>query len=250
MTLTLLAHGSPDPRHARDVAALSGRLKVAGLRSRVAFLDHNAPSPVQAARALAAAGARETTVVPLLVSPAYHNRIDVPAAARAMQGAAPGLDVSLADPVGLHVGVLDACAELIQSSDLPVDERTGIVVAVMGSRDLRAVAAVEDLVRRAGPGLAERLGARAVRVAHLEGGRPMGCIRTLLTHVDGCRSHVVVPAVVADGVVRDRIVAAAERHEMPVTPGTLADTNALVDLVVLRAASAPAPSRERVAVGR
>jgi hypothetical protein len=48
--------------------------------------------------------------------------------------------------------------------------------------------------------------------------------------------------VIADGILRDRIVTAAARHDVPVTPGVLADTNAMADLVVLRAGSAPVPT--------
>lgn len=239
--ITLLAHGSPDARHARDVAALSGRLKLAGIPAQAAYLDHHAPSPGQAARALLAGGARSTTVVPLLVGSAYHARVDVPAAVRAMQAAAPELSVAAAAPIGLHPKLLEACAEIAAASGLPIDDRTGIVLATSGSRDVRSVAMTEDLVRRHAAGLLDRLGARAVRAAYLDGGRPMGCIRTLLARVDGCTSFVVVTAVVADGILRDRIVAAAQRHDLPVAPGALAGTNAIADLVVLRAGSAPAP---------
>ena len=48
---------------------------------------------------------------------------------------------------------------------------------------------------------------------------------------------------ITDGILRDRIVTAAGRHDTPVTPGVLADTNAMADLVVLRAGSAPEPTR-------
>ena len=47
MSLTLLAHGSPDPRHARDVGSLVGRLKVAGVQTSAAYLDHHGPSSAQ-----------------------------------------------------------------------------------------------------------------------------------------------------------------------------------------------------------
>jgi sirohydrochlorin ferrochelatase len=241
MTLTLLAHGSPDPRHARDVAALSGRLQVAGLRSRAAYLDHDDPSPSAAARRLVEAGATSTTVVPLLLAPAYHARVDVPAAVAAMRASAPRLAVAQAAPVGLHPLVLDAAVELVVDSGLPVGPRTGVILAGTGSRDVRAVAAVEALVAEHGPRVTEALGARAVRAAHLDGGRPMGRIRTLMRCVDGCTSFVVVTLVIADGILRDRIVASAARMDLPVAPGTLAGTNALADLVVLRAGSAEAP---------
>jgi sirohydrochlorin ferrochelatase len=243
MSLTLLAHGSPDPRHARDVASLAGRLKVAGIATRVAYLDHHAPSPAETARAWQDAGAPDTTVVPLLVSPAYHARVDVPAAITAMRSAAPRLGVAAAEPVGLHPLLLTAAAELIATSGLPVDSRTGIILAAAGSRDLRAVGAMESLFRTQAGTVADSLGARAVRAAYLDGGRPLGRIRTLMRCVDGCTSFIVVPMVIADGILRDRIVTAADRHDTPVTPGVLADTNAMADLVVLRAGSAPAPTR-------
>ena len=247
MTLTLLAHGSPDPRHARDVAALSARLEVAGVATQVAYLDHDVPGPAQAARALVDRGARGTTVVPLLLSPAYHARVDVPAALATMRAAEPDLAVAAADPVGLHPVVLDAAAELVAASGMPIGPRTGVILAAAGSRDVRAIAAMEALVGRHGAAFAESLGARAVRAAYLDGGRPIGRIRTLMRCVDGASSFVVVTLVIADGILRDRIVTAARRHDLPVVPGTLAHTNALADLVVLRAGCAPAPTSAPVA---
>lgn len=243
MTLTLLAHGSPDPRHSRDVSGLVARLRIAGISARAAYLDHTAPAPADVARDLEAAGSGSTTVVPLLVAPAYHARVDVPAAVRAMRTAAPGLAVSAADPIGLHPLLLDAAAELVADSGLGIDGRTGVILAAAGSRDPRAVSAIDSLVRAHGPRLVDRLGARAVRAAYLDGGRPLGRIRTLMRCVDGCTSFVVVTATIADGVLRDRIVATAAHLDLPVAPGSLAGTNALADLVVLRAGSAPAPTR-------
>lgn len=250
MALTLLAPGSTDLRHARDVAALAARLKLAGIATTVCHLDHHGPSPADAARALVGAGTLATTLVPLLISPDYHSRVDVPVAVRAMRSAAPALAVAAAEPVGLHPGVLDGCAELAEDAGSPVDGRTGVIVATAGSLDLRVIAAVEALVRRAGPALAARLGARSVRVAHLEGGRPIGAVRTLMQRIDGCERVIVVPALMTDGRTRDRVVSAAQRYDLPVIEGALARTNAMADLVVMRAGSAPAPIRARVAVGR
>jgi sirohydrochlorin ferrochelatase len=242
MTLTLLAHGSPDPRHARDVAALSGRLRSLGMPVGAAYLDHNAPGPAQAAHELAAAGAGATTVIPLLLSPAYHVRVDVPAAVATMRAAEPDLGIAAAEPVGLHPLVLDGAAELVRASGMAVGPRTGIILAAAGSRDVRAIAAIEALVGRHGSAFADGLGARAVRAAYLDGGRPIGRIRTLMRCVDGCSSFIVVTLMVADGLLRDRLTTAALRHDLPVAPGVLADTAALADLVILRAGCAPAPT--------
>ncbi len=243
MTVTLLARGSPDPRHARDVARLAGRLRESGIAAGAAYLDHTGPSPREAARSLRSAGAGTTTVVPLLVGPAHHARVEVPAAVRAMRAVAPGLAVSAAEPVGLDPQILAAAAELATGSGLPMDRGTGIILAGAGSRDSRTVTAVESLVRMRGQALVDALGARAVRAACLDGGRPLGSIRTLLRSVDGCTSFLVVALTITDGVLRDRIVAAAAHYDLPVAPGSLADTSAVADLVVLRAGSAPPPAR-------
>lgn len=246
MTLTLLARGSTDPRHARDVAALSRRLTHAGVRTQVAFLDHDAPTPAGAARAMAADGVRRATVVPLLVSP-HQVRADVPAAVSSMRSAAPGLALAVADPVGLHPLVLGAAEELVATSRLPVGSRTGVILAAAGSRDLRGMSSLEALLRSHGQALADRLGARAVRAAYLDGGRPLGRIRTLMRCVDGATAFLVVTLVLSDGSLRDRIVTAAGRHDLPVVPGTLAATDALADLIVLRTSSAREQVRQPAA---
>ena len=250
MSLTLLALGSPDPRHARDVASLAGRLASAGVRTEAAFLDHDAPSPGLAARSLAATMVRATALVPLLLSPAHHVRVDVPAAVATMRAAAPGLAILPTEPLGLHPLVLAGVAELAEGSAVPVGPRTGVIVAAAASHDARAVAATQSLVRRHGAALAERLGARAVRAAFLDTGRPLGRIRTLMRCVDGCTSFLVVPLVVAGGPARDRIVTAAARHDLPVADGSLCDTRALADLVVLRAAAAVAARRTAATWGQ
>ena len=122
---------------------------------------------------------------------------------------------SAAEPVGLHPLLLTAAAELIAASGLPIDARTGIILAAAGSRDLRAVGAMESLFRTQGGALTDTLGARAVRAAYLDGGRPLGRMRTLMRCVDGCTSFIVVPMVIADGILRDRIVTAAEPPRHP-----------------------------------
>ena len=241
MRLTLLAHGSPDPRHAHDVGLLAARLHSAGIEAGPAYLDHDAPTPTQAARAMSAEGVPATTVVPLLVAPAYHARVDVPAAVACMRRAAPDLRVSAADPVGLHPLLLAGAVELLERSELTLGPRTGVIIAFTGSRDMHAVTAIEDLVRAYRNALVEQLGVRSVRTAHLDGGRPVGRVRTLMRCVDGCRDFVVVTAMIADGILRDRIVTSAGLVDVPVAPGTLAQTSALMELVTLRAESAPRP---------
>ena len=66
--IILLAHGSPDPRHATGIAALATRVAAVGEAAvHVAYLDHHGPTPADAARA-----AGRGVVVPALLSSGYH----------------------------------------------------------------------------------------------------------------------------------------------------------------------------------
>jgi sirohydrochlorin ferrochelatase len=235
VTTTLLAHGSPDPRHARDVRALAGRVRAAGLPTEVAFLEHDDPDPATAARALAAGGVAVTVVVPLLVGTAYHARVDVPTALATMRAAAPAVSVLPAEPIGLHPLVLRAAEELVVGSGVPLTPSTGMILAAAGSRDQRAAAAVDALVRGGAAALAARLGVAEVRAAFLEGGPPLAAVGDHLRHDHGCVDLVVATLVIADGILRDRIVGSATALGMTVAPGALADTEALARLVAQRA---------------
>lgn len=65
--IILLAHGSPDPRHATGIAALATRVAAAGEAAvHVAYLDHHGPTPADAAQA-----AGRGVVVPALLSLGY-----------------------------------------------------------------------------------------------------------------------------------------------------------------------------------
>lgn len=235
---TLLAHGSPDPRHARDVRELARRVGAAGLPARVAFLEHDDPRPADLARTLAERGVRATAVVPLLVGPAHHARVDVPAAVTAMRSAAPSLAVLPAVPIGLHPLLLSAAEELVTASHLPRDPTTGVILVAAGSRDRAAAAAVEALVRDHCAALAGRLGVGQVRAALLDGGPSLAEVGAQMLRSGGCREALVVTLVVADGILRDRIVTMATHLGMSVVPGALADTHALARLANKRARAA------------
>lgn len=100
--IVLLAHGSPNPRHAMGVRAFAARIGAATNEPvSVAFLEHDAPTLAQAVGELAV---DDVVVVPLFASSGYHHRVDVPAAlaaaatsARLQLSDATGLDASLAE---------------------------------------------------------------------------------------------------------------------------------------------------------
>ena len=77
--LVAVAHGSADPRASATIADLAAmaRERSPGLDLRTAFLDHAPPSLPQILSTVEAD--REVTVLPLLLTAAYHSKADIPA---------------------------------------------------------------------------------------------------------------------------------------------------------------------------
>jgi len=76
--VVLVAHGSRDPRAAAATEALARAVRRArpGWDVRASYLDHAGPRPLDV---LAALPGRRAVVVPLLLTKAYHGRVDIPA---------------------------------------------------------------------------------------------------------------------------------------------------------------------------
>ena len=147
----LLAHGSPDPRAQHAVREAAAQVAVRlGRHVTAAFLDHDERD---LARAVTEVGATDDVVVlPLLLSTAYHARVDVPAAVAALER-----DVTLLDPVGHPSVVLDAllglCARpvvVVAAGTRVEDERRAFAIAVAAAAARTRVPAVAAFAT--GPG--------------------------------------------------------------------------------------------------
>ena len=80
--LIALAHGSRDPRSAATIEALVAEVRAMrpDLRIEAAFLELSKPAFGKVVDKLVRAGHDEIVVVPLLLSEAYHAKVDVPSA--------------------------------------------------------------------------------------------------------------------------------------------------------------------------
>jgi len=98
LAVVLVAHGSRDPRAAASTEALARAVRRAhpGWAVRAAYLDHAGPRPLDVLASLPPG--RRVVVVPLLLTAAYHGRVDIPAVLA--EAAALPLDVTLADVLG------------------------------------------------------------------------------------------------------------------------------------------------------
>ncbi|WP_430780959.1 sirohydrochlorin chelatase [Actinoplanes sp. G11-F43] len=95
--VVLVAHGSRDPRAAASTTALARAVQRAhpGWRVRASYLDHAGPRPLDV---LAALPGPRAVLVPLLLTAAYHGRVDLPAVIR--EAEALPLTVTATDVLG------------------------------------------------------------------------------------------------------------------------------------------------------
>jgi sirohydrochlorin ferrochelatase len=149
--LVALAHGSRDPRSAGTVTALVDEVRRMrpDLRIEPAFLDLCRPSfPVVVDR-LVRAGYDEVVVVPLLLTEAYHAKVDVPEAVAAATARHERLRIRATGVLGLEPAFLEVLDRRLRSalSEARVRELDALVLAAAGSSDQLANQAVARLAR-------------------------------------------------------------------------------------------------------
>ncbi|HEX2705607.1 MAG TPA: CbiX/SirB N-terminal domain-containing protein, partial [Candidatus Lustribacter sp.] len=146
--LVLLAHGSPDPRHARDVDVLAERVRRARPERSVstAYLTHDAPSP----RDVRIGRDGSVLIVPVLLARARHMQVDVPEAARLIAARTTGL-VTAAGALGPHPLVLAGVGQLLRRGGVQPGPSTAVVLCAAGSTDGAASAMLGATLRDSPP---------------------------------------------------------------------------------------------------
>jgi len=250
--LVLVAHGSRDPRAERSTLALAQAVRRrAGAPVEATFLDFSTPRLVDSL----AGSAVPAVVVPLLLTKAYHGRIDVPAEVERARVAAPGVELRLAEVLGPVAGrvpdrtALDAIvAGLVRrlgEAGALAGERwraaapqaspavDGIVLAAAGSRDASTLDSVGWV--------AEALGAALCvpcRAGYASGTGPGTGAAVAALAGRGARRIAVAGYFLAPGLLFDRAVNQALAAGAACAAAPLGDAPELVDLVLARAAAA------------
>jgi sirohydrochlorin ferrochelatase len=149
--LIALAHGSRDRRSAATVKALIGEVRAMrpDLRVEAAFLDLSKPGFDTVVDRLVKAGHDEIVVVPLLLTEAYHAKVDVPRAIAEATERHEGLRIRGTDVLGLEPVFLEVLDRRLRAalSDARVRELDALVLAAAGSSDQLANQAVSRLAR-------------------------------------------------------------------------------------------------------
>src|SRR5262249_2378749 len=87
----LFAHGAREPEWARPFEEVRDRLRGEGLRVELAYLEIMKPDLREAAKALAADGAKEVSIVPLFLAQGRHLKRELPEMVAALERAHPGV---------------------------------------------------------------------------------------------------------------------------------------------------------------
>jgi sirohydrochlorin ferrochelatase len=225
--VVLVAHGSQDPRAAISTRALAGAVAAEHPEWEVhdSYLDHAGPRPLDVLAWLSAAGHRRAVLVPLLLTAAYHGRVDVPAVATAARTAGLRLDVEIADVLGpVSRPLVDG---LIRR--LPDVELDAVVLAAAGTRNAAARATVAD----AAAALGRRLG-MPYEVAYASAAPPTAAAAVATLRSAGLSRVGVAAYFLAPGRLYDVAVESALSAGAVAVAPPLADAPELVQLVTAR----------------
>ena len=148
--LVALAHGSRDPRSAASITALVDAVRSMrpDLKVERAFLDLSKPSLDTVIDRLSRKH-EEIVVVPLLLTEAYHAKVDVPSAIAAAQARHPEERIRATPLLGLEARFLEVLDLRMREAlaSARARELDAIVLAAAGSSDPLANQSVARLAR-------------------------------------------------------------------------------------------------------
>ncbi|WP_433394373.1 sirohydrochlorin chelatase [Micromonospora sp. KLBMP9576] len=232
--MVLVAHGSRDPRAAEATRALARAVSAArpGRSVLASWLDHTEPGPTAVLRDLAAAGHPRAVLVPLLLTAAYHRRVDVPAAVAAARAAGAAIEVRVSDVLGPTGEEVDAALlaglrrRLAEAASGSFD---GLVLAAAGTKDVQARASVGRMAAalRAGLGV-------PTRVSYASAAPPAVAAAVARLRSRGARRVAVSAYFLAPGLFHDAVAVAARGAGAVAVAAPLTDAPELVDLVLRR----------------
>ena len=149
--LIALAHGSRDPRSAATITALVDEVRAMrpDLRIEPAFLELSKPSFATVVSKLVRAGHDEIVVVPLLLTEAYHAKVDVPSAVAEQMAKHENVQIRATRVLGLEPAFLEVLDLRMREAlkEARVRELDALVLAAAGSSDPLANQAVNRLAR-------------------------------------------------------------------------------------------------------
>jgi sirohydrochlorin ferrochelatase len=215
--VVLVVHGSRDPRAAAATRSLVRAVAAArpGLDVRAGFLDHTLPRPGQVLAALQDAGHRRATVVPLLLTAAFHTRVDVPAVLADARAEGLRMAVAVSDALGPVDGVVDTrllaglrrrLGEAIAADGRSYD---AVVLAAAGTRDAAARGTVEQAAQALSRVLDVPCAVAYASAAPPTGAEAVGALRAAGAGRVAVAAYFLAPGLLYDTVVGSALAAGA-----------------------------------------
>ncbi|MFJ3219625.1 sirohydrochlorin chelatase [Kitasatospora sp. NPDC086801] len=228
-TLLLVAHGSIDPEAQESTRALAHAVVLSRTASRVevAYLRHARPRARQVLRTLAEAGHDRVVVVPLLLTSAFHARVDLPRALGDPSALVPVVTPVLGAPSSTpDRRLVAALRRRLAELDVAFD---AVVVAAAGSSDTEACSSVTAMASALGADLRLPCLAGFASTASPTTGEAV----TQLRHA-GARRVAVASCCLAPGLLFRRAVDSATAAGAVGVSEPLGDAPELVGLVLER----------------
>jgi sirohydrochlorin ferrochelatase len=230
--LVAVAHGSRDPRHAQTVAELGAavRSRNANLEVEIAYLDLSEPRLPDVLRQLDTAGVRQATAVPLLLTPAYHAKTDLPRALRRARHDHPRLEVTAARVLGPSPALVTALERRLREAGIwPGDLSIGIVLGAAGTSDPAARRQIEQLAAEWAS-----TGWSGVACAYASAGGPDVAAAATGLRRQGADRVVLAPYVLAPGILPDRLFSSARAARLDALAPVLGAAPEVVSLIIQR----------------
>jgi sirohydrochlorin ferrochelatase len=182
------------------LSLVRGRTPVQVLTS---YLDHAPPTPVKVLDGLAAEGAGAAVVLPLLLTAAYHSKIDIPGVLSTVAARHPRFRMRTAATLGPHPMLLLALERRLAEAGVEIgDPSTAVVLVSAGSSDPSANAVIEAMARSW-----SARGWWAVRPAYASAARPTPAEAVRSLHEAGAPRVVVASYFLAPGYFADKVAA-------------------------------------------
>ncbi|HEX6500879.1 MAG TPA: CbiX/SirB N-terminal domain-containing protein [Micromonosporaceae bacterium] len=240
-SLVLVAHGSRDARAAAWTRRLVGAVAATGgRRVRPAYLDFTRPGLADALADEAARGVARTVVVPLLLTAAYHGRVDVPGVVDEVRRSGLPLDVALAEVLGPVAGpvpdrypldlLVAGVVRRLREAVGPGGSADAVVLGAAGTRDPVGQATVACVAERVG----EVLGVPC-RPGYAAGCAPTVDAAVADLRATGARAVALASYFLAPGLLYDRVVDAAIAAGAGAVAAPLGAAPEVVRLVLRRA---------------
>jgi len=213
----LVGHGSKDPEGNREVAVFADKLKPAlgEYLVRHCYLEFASPTMTEGIAQCVADGAQEIALIPVLLLPAGHAKLQIPHELDEARRKYPEVTFHYGRPLGQHPHIVDVLLSrlaesgfgLTEEADSGMAQKTVVLVVGRGSSDPDANSELYKLARL----LWEKVNVKWVETAFMGVTEPLleeGLERCVQL---GAKRVVVVPYFLFTGVLMKRMARAVER---------------------------------------